>query len=67
MQNKFAKTDCIKPICNSRQSARRFILGRRGLWPEMEALQLDPLNIVVRSQETVLWGRVVGVPAGTAA
>jgi uncharacterized protein YcaQ len=54
--------------------ARRFILGRQGLWPgrrwrgmegteqamrEMEYLQLDPLQIVARSQDIALHSRVL--------
>ena len=53
---------------------RRFLLGQHGLWPgrrfeglggttlainQMQALQLDPLNIVARSQEIALYGRVL--------
>jgi uncharacterized protein YcaQ len=55
--------------------ARRFILGKQGLWPgrrwrglegteqamrEMEYLQLDPLQIIARSQDIKLYGRVLG-------
>lgn len=54
--------------------ARRFVLGRQGLWPgrrwqgpegttlamrAIEHLQLDPLNIVARSQDLMLHARVV--------
>jgi len=53
--------------------ARRFVLGRQGLWPgrrwvgeegveqamrAVEHLQLDPLNIVARSQDLMLHARV---------
>jgi uncharacterized protein len=53
---------------------RRFILGRQGLWPgrrwrglegaaasltACEALQLDPLNMVARSHDIALYGRVI--------
>ena len=56
------------------QTARRFILGKQGLWPgrrwrglegtahamrEMEYLQLDPLQIISRSQDIALHGRVL--------
>lgn len=56
-------------------TARRFVLGRQGLWPgrrwqglagvieaitTMEGLQLDPLTVVARSQDIALWGRVHG-------
>ena len=61
-------------ITISNQTARRFVLGRQGLWPgrrwkgkkgtsqairECEALQLDPLNIFARSQDIVLHSRVL--------
>ncbi|HET9110313.1 MAG TPA: crosslink repair DNA glycosylase YcaQ family protein [Ktedonobacterales bacterium] len=57
----------------SKQTARRFILGRQGLWPgrrwageaglmdamrASEAMQMDPLNVVARSHDIALWGRV---------
>ncbi|HLX57004.1 MAG TPA: crosslink repair DNA glycosylase YcaQ family protein [Ktedonobacteraceae bacterium] len=57
----------------SKTTARRFVLGRQGLWPgrrwsgkdgtaqalhAVEAVQMDPLNIVARSHDIVLWGRV---------
>ena len=66
-------------IALSREAARRFILGRQGLWPgrrwkgrrgteramrTMEYLQLDPLQIVARSQELALHGRVVDYTPG---
>ena len=59
----------------SKLTHRRFILGQQGLWPgrrfkslrgtasairTMGALQLDPLNIVARSQHIALQGRVLG-------
>lgn len=58
----------------SEQTLRRFILGRQGLWPGRrwmgkegaaealrvsEAVQVDPLNVVARSHEISLWGRVL--------
>ena len=61
-------------ITISQQTARRFVLGKQGLWPgrrwkgkkgtaqairECEAVQLDPLNIFARSQDIVLHGRVL--------
>ncbi len=61
-------------ITISPQTARRFVLGKQGLWPgrrwkgkkgtaqairECEAVQLDPLNIFARSQDTVLHSRVL--------
>jgi uncharacterized protein len=60
-------------------TARRFILGKQGLWPgrrwsgiagteqamrEMEYLQLDPLNIIARSQDIKLYGRVLDYTPG---
>ena len=59
----------------STQAARRYILGRQGLWPgrrwvglagtetamrAMEHLQLDPLNVVARAHDLMLQGRVIG-------
>jgi len=56
------------------ETARRFILGKQGLWPgrrfrsqagvasamrAMEYLQLDPLQIVARSQDIALHSRVL--------
>ena len=64
----------MKPINISKQTARRFVLGRQGLWPgrrwsgkhgtavalrECEAVQLDPLNVTARSQDIVLHSRVL--------
>lgn len=61
-------------ITISNQTARRFVLGRSGLWPgrrwrgragtiqamrACEALQLDPLNIAARSQDIMLHSRVL--------
>jgi uncharacterized protein len=58
----------------SRQTARRLILGRQGLWPgrrwrgergteqamrAMEHLQLDPLGIMARAQDLMLHSRVI--------
>src|SRR5215216_3383742 len=58
----------------SRETARRFVLGKQGLWPgrrwkgkkgtaqairDCEAVQLDPLNIFARSQDVVLHSRVL--------
>jgi hypothetical protein len=64
----------MNPIAISKTTHRRFILGKQGLWPgrrftgkdgvtaalqQMEALQLDPLNVIARSQDIALWGRVL--------
>ncbi|HET8844276.1 MAG TPA: crosslink repair DNA glycosylase YcaQ family protein [Ktedonobacteraceae bacterium] len=60
-------------------TARRFILGKQGLWPgrrwrgvegteqamrAMEYLQLDPLQIIARSQDIKLHSRVLGYTPG---
>ncbi|MBK9925352.1 MAG: YcaQ family DNA glycosylase [Anaerolineales bacterium] len=57
------------------QTARHFILGKQGIWPgrrwrglkgteqamrAMEYLQLDPLQIIARSQDISLYSRVIG-------
>ena len=64
----------MNPTIISQQTARRFVLGKQGLWPgrrwqgkkgtaqairECEAVQLDPLNIFARSQDIVLHSRVL--------
>lgn len=64
----------MEPIIISQQTARRFVLGRQGLWPGRrwrgkkgtadainvcEAVQLDPLNVIARSQDIVLHSRVL--------
>ncbi len=61
------------------ETARRFILGKQGLWPgrrwrglegtaqamrEMEYLQLDPLQIIARSQDIMLHSRVLDYTPG---
>jgi len=61
------------------QTARRFILGKQGLWPgrrwrgvpgaeqairAMEYLQLDPLQIIARSQDIALHSRVLDYTPG---
>src|SRR5512132_787475 len=61
------------------ETARRFILGKQGLWPgrrwhgitgteqamrAMEYLQLDPLQIVARSQDITLYSRVLDYTPG---
>ena len=60
-------------------TARRYILGKQGLWPgrrwrgpkgtaqairAMEYLQLDPLQIIARSQDIKLYGRVLDYRPG---
>jgi uncharacterized protein YcaQ len=64
----------MTPIVISQQTARRFILGKQGLWPgrrwkgvkgtaqairACEAVQLDPLTVIARSQDMVLHSRVL--------
>ena len=64
----------MTPITISPQTARRFVLGKQGLWPgrrwkgkkgtaqaihTCEAVQLDPLNVAARSQDIVLHSRVL--------
>lgn len=59
--------------------ARRFVLGKQGLWPgrrwrgvegieqairAIEYLQLDPLQIIARSQDIMLHSRVLGYTPG---
>lgn len=56
------------------ETARRFVLGKQGLWPgrrwrglkgtehamrAMEYLQLDPLQMIARSQDISLYSRVI--------
>jgi len=65
----------METITISKTTARRFVLGRQGLWPgrrwegqegtaealrTIEAVQMDPLNVVARSHDIVLWSRVSG-------
>jgi uncharacterized protein len=67
------------PVEISHEAARRFILGKQGLWPgrrwrgvagteqamrAMEYLQLDPLQIIARSQDIKLYGRVLEYTPG---
>jgi uncharacterized protein len=57
------------------QAARRYVLGRQGLWPgrrwrgldgtetamrAVEHLQLDPLVVIARAHDLILQGRVIG-------
>ncbi|MFO7539630.1 MAG: crosslink repair DNA glycosylase YcaQ family protein [Chloroflexota bacterium] len=60
-------------------TARRFILGKQGLWPgrrwhglegteqamrAIEYLQLDPLQMIARSHDIMLYGRVLNYTPG---
>jgi uncharacterized protein YcaQ len=64
----------MPPLTISPITARRFIMGKQGLWPgrrftgvdgtaaairEMDALQLDPLIAIARSQDIAMYGRVL--------
>jgi uncharacterized protein YcaQ len=64
----------MPPDTISKLTARRFVLGRQGLWPgrrwagkdgaaaalhAAEAVQMDPLTVVARSHDIALWGRVL--------
>lgn len=61
------------------ETARRFILGKQGLWPGrrfrgpkgtegamnlMDYLQLDPLQVIARSHDIALYGRVLDYKPG---
>src|SRR5688572_20155609 len=63
-----------KTLTLTMATVRRFVLGRQGLWPgrrwagkqgtaaalrACEAVQMDPLNVVARSHDIVLWSRVL--------
>lgn len=57
----------------SRQTARRYVLGRQGAWPgrrwqgqagveqalrAVQAIQIDPISVVARNHQLALWSRV---------
>jgi uncharacterized protein len=60
---------------DSKETLRRFILGRQGLWPGRRwegrrdlvpalqyvgSVQVDPLNVIGHSHDLALWGRIIG-------
>ena len=64
----------MNSISISKTTHRRFIMGVQGLWPgrrfadatgtaaalrQMDALQLDPLIVIARSQDIAMYGRVL--------
>jgi uncharacterized protein YcaQ len=64
----------VPPLEITQAAARRYILGRQGLWPgrrwrglpgtdqamrAMENVQLDPLNVMARAHDLMLQGRVL--------
>src|ERR1043165_1209947 len=68
------RRQCMPMLTIDLETARRFILGKQGLWPgrrwrglkgtekamrAMEYLQLDPLQIIARSQDIALHSRVL--------
>jgi uncharacterized protein len=65
-------------VIDSKATARRFVLGRQGLWPgrrftgrqavertirSLTSIQVDPLDVIGHSQDLVLWGRIEGYRA----
>src|SRR5689334_17703820 len=59
----------------NKQTARRYVLGRQGVWPgrrwqgatgvyealrNCEAVQVDPISVIARNHHLVLWSRVAG-------
>lgn len=65
----------MESLTISKQTARRFVLGRQGLWPgrrwsgeqgldaalrASEAIQMDPLVVIAHSHDIALYGRVAG-------
>jgi uncharacterized protein YcaQ len=67
------------PETISKQVARRYVLGRQGLWPgrrwrgrsgvaeairRIEAVQIDPINVFARNHDIVLWSRVLDYDPG---
>lgn len=63
----------MKTLSISKTTARRYILGRQGLWPgrrwvgqagvaqainQIESVQVDSVTVVARNHEIVLWSRV---------
>ncbi|MGI8404945.1 MAG: winged helix-turn-helix domain-containing protein [Thermomicrobiales bacterium] len=65
----------MKAIAIDTVTMRRFVLGKQGLWPgrrwagkaglaealhTIGSVQMDPLNVVARSHQIALWGRIDG-------
>jgi hypothetical protein len=65
----------MSDISISRTTARRFLLGRQGLWPgrrwqglagtaqalrTIEAVQIDPLIVIARNHDLTLHSRYLG-------
>lgn len=63
----------MSEVTLSPEAARRYVLGRQGLWPgrrwagkagadaairQMEAVQVDTISVVARNHDLVLWSRV---------
>jgi uncharacterized protein len=66
--------EILMVVAISKEVRRRFILGKQGLWPgrrwigengaskalrEVEAVQVDPVSVLIESHHIVLYGRVV--------
>src|SRR4051812_40473012 len=65
----------MEKLAISKTTARRYVLGRQGLWPgrrwegkagvaqainQMESVQVDSVTIGARNHDIVLWSRVAG-------
>ena len=69
----------LSSLTVSKVALRRFVLGRQGLWPgrryagksgtaeairQAEGIQIDPVQVIARSHELALWGRVADFRPG---